>query len=152
MRRKDRECNDPALFDEVFSRAEVIFLAINGPEYPYCIPVNFARLDSKIYIHSALAGRKLDLLSRNANVGFSAAIDVEIDIQASTTYYKSICGEGLAVIVEDVTEKQQALTLIAERYNARCSRPASIADARRVAIIRIDIKQLYGKGHLARSD
>lgn len=148
MRRKDRECNDPAFFADVFSKAEVLFLALNGSEYPYCIPVNFAVKDSKIYIHSALEGHKLDLLARDGRVGFSAAIDIEIDTAKSTTYYKSVSGVGDARVVKAETEKRLALDMLAERYNALCKRPAPQAAITRTAIIRIDIQGISGKRNL----
>lgn len=148
MLRKDRECNEPALYDEVFSKAEIMFLAFNDGEYPYCIPVNFAREQTRLYIHSALAGHKLDILQQNDKVAFSAAIDVEIDVRRSTTYYKSVCGKGRGAIVQDESEKQKALDLIATRYNAACPKPAPLAAINRVTIIRIEIESLNGKCNL----
>ena len=59
MRKKNRECNDPAFFDEVFAAADEIFLAMHDGDYPYVLPLNFARLGQVIYIHCALEGHKL---------------------------------------------------------------------------------------------
>ena len=42
-------------------------------------------------------------------------------------------------------EKRLALDSLAERYAARCPRPAPDANVRRVAVIRIDILSLTGK-------
>ena len=92
MRRKDRERTDPGFFDEVFSAAEVLFLAFNNGEYPYCLPVNFAREGDHLYIHCAPEGLKLDCARRDARVAFSCAVDVVIDRAHSSTYYKSLCG------------------------------------------------------------
>lgn len=145
MRRKDRECNEPEFLLAVLDGAEVMFLALFDDEFPYCLPVNFALADGRIYIHSALAGRKLDCVRRNPHVAFSAAIDMEVDQAKSTTYYKSVCGRGLARIVEDESEKGKALDAIASRYKARCQKPAPARDICRVAIIRIDIGSMTGK-------
>lgn len=114
-------------------------------EYPYCIPVNFALANSRLYIHSALVGHKLELIAKDPHVAFSAALGIEIDTAHSTTYYKSVCGCGLASIIEDAAEKAFALDRIGERYGALCIRPAPPASVARVAIIRIDITQLSGK-------
>ena len=78
-------------------------------------------------------------------MAFSLAADVRIDREKSSTYYKSVCGTGRAVVVEDPEEKRLALDCLAERYAARCPRPAPDANVRRVAIIRIDILSLTGK-------
>lgn len=145
MRRKDRECTDENTILQILDRADTLFLAVETDSYPYCVPVNFTRKGSVLYIHSALKGSKLDWIRRKNDIGFSAAIDIEIDINNSTTYYKSVCGNGKALIIEDEAEKGLALDLIAKKYNARCSQPAPLADIHRVGIIRIDIESLTGK-------
>jgi len=145
MRLKKRECDDPSFFDEVFSKAQELFLALNSEDFPYLIPLNFSRSGSSIYVHCALEGRKLDLIRRDDRVSFSLIADVEIDLPKATTYYKSVCGTGRAVIVEDPAEKGLALDSIAERYNALCPRPAPQRNIERVGIIRIDILSLTGK-------
>lgn len=148
MRRKDRECNEPEFLQEVLNGAEAMFVALMDGEYPYCLPVNFALADGKIYFHSALAGHKLDCVRSNPHVAFSAAIDMEVDQAKSTTYYKSVCGRGLASIVEDEAEKGLALDTIATRYKARCQKPAPPKDICRVAIVRIDVESMTGKRRL----
>lgn len=148
MRRRDREQNSEEFFSAVFERAEVIFLAFRNGEFPYCLPFNFAREGGIIYIHSARDGQKLDCIRADGHVAFSLAIDMEIDRHNSTTYYKSVCGLGMASIVQDNREKRHALELIGSRYNAKCRMPATDSDAGRVAIIRIDIGALSGKACL----
>lgn len=150
MRRKDRERTDTAFFDEVLAAAEVIFLALHNGEYPYCLPVNFARDGERLYIHCAHEGLKLDCVRRDPRVAFSCAADISIDREEASTYYKSVCGTGTARIVEDMAEKQYALDCIGSRYAARCPRPTPEATARRVTIVRIDILTLTGKACLAK--
>lgn len=145
MRRKDREIVDSAFFEEVFSSAETMFIAMFDGDFPYCIPVNFAAKERTIYIHSSLEGHKLNLIDRNPHVAFSAAIGIEIDITKASTYYRSICGRGIATVIEDESEKAFALDLIGERYKALCKRPSPLANVRRVAIIRIAITAISGK-------
>ncbi len=148
MRRKDRERTDAGFFDEVFSAAEVLCLAFNTGEAPYCLPVNFAREGEHIYIHCAPEGLKLDCVRRDDRVAFSCAVDVVIDRAHSSTYYRSLCGTGRARIVDAMEEKRHALDCIGERY-ARCPRPTPEATARRVTILRIDIRTLTGKQAVA---
>lgn len=151
MRRTDRERTDPAFFDEVFGSAEEIFLALRNGDFPYCLPVNFARDPAdgmRLYIHCAHEGLKLDCVRRDDRVAFSCAVDIAIDREKASTYYKSVCGTGRAHIVEDMAEKQHALDVIGSRYAARCPRPTPEATARRVSILRIDILSLTGKACL----
>lgn len=147
MRRKDRECNEDSFFEEVFSKAQVLYLAMFSGAEPYCLPLNFVRAGQTIYVHSALQGHKLDCLAANPRVAFSTAIDIRIDTAHSTTFYKSVCGTGLATIAADEATKARALTLLAERYSARCAIPPGPADLARCAIIQIAIEALSGKCH-----
>lgn len=148
MRRKDRARNDGQFFMDVTDKANILFLAFHKDAFPLCLPFNFARIDRKFYIHSAKEGSKLELIARNNHVGFSMAIDVAIDREKSTTYYKSVCGEGIALIVEDPAEKGVALDALAIKYNALCVRPATPQAIARVAIIRIDVLSFTGKACL----
>ena len=43
MRLKKRECNEDAFFDEVFTAADDLALAMNAGDFPYVIPVNFVQ-------------------------------------------------------------------------------------------------------------
>lgn len=138
---------DEGFFSDVFAKAEILYLAINDSPAPYCIPVNYAVVGDAIYIHCALKGKKLDLIRRDGNVSFSLSTDVEIDRKEFTTYYKSLCGTGIAVICEDPGEKRVGLDAISLRYDAGCPRPARDSDINRVAIIRITIHSLSGKRH-----
>lgn len=145
MRRKDRECNDLEFYEDVFKRAETMFVAFNDGPYPYCIPVNFAKVDNSLYIHCATSGKKLDCIVGNPHIGFSLAIDVIIDVPHSTTYYKSIVGTGIAHILDDPKEKELALAAVAAHYGANCARTLTFMEAQRIGIIRIDIVSLNGK-------
>lgn len=145
MRRADRLREDASFINQTLDEAEEIFLALLDRDYPYCIPLNFARKDDKLYIHCAYEGHKIDLLMTNPHVAFACALDIEIDRAASTTYYRSVSGTGLASIVEDLGEKCLALELIGEKYAARCPRPCPPQTAGRVQIIKIAIVSATGK-------
>ena len=122
MRKQNRECLDPAFFDEVFSTADDLCLAMHDGDFPYVIPLNFVRQGNIIYIHCALEGHKLDCINRNPNVAFTLAADVRIHQEKSTTYYKSVCGTGRAVLVEDPAEKGRALDARGQQQRSRAIR------------------------------
>ena len=148
MRKQQRECREPAFFDEVFSTADELFLAMHDGAFPYVVPLNFVRQGQYIYIHCALEGQKLDCIRANSHVAFSLTADVRINREKSTTYYKSLCGLGKAVIVEDPEEKGRALDALAQRYAALCPRPAPESAVARTGVVRIDIVALTGKRSL----
>mgnify|MGYP001068682697 CR=1 FL=1 len=145
MRLKKRECNEDAFFDEVFTAADDLALAMNAGDFPYVIPVNHALHEGVLYIHCANEGLKLDLIRRDPRVGFAAATDVRIIRERSTTAYRSVCGSGTAVIVEDEAEKQTALVAIRDQYQAICDLPAPASRLPQIGIVRIVIESLTGK-------
>lgn len=145
MRRMDRFRDNDEFINKALDDAESIFLAMKDGEYPYCIPLNFARIERHLYLHCAFEGHKLDLIARDPHVAFACALDVTIDRAKSTTYFRSVSGRGLACIVENVEEKCLALEAIGAKYDAACPRPCPPETAARVSIIRIDIEAAWGK-------
>lgn len=148
MRKQQRECREPAFFDEVFATADELFLAMHDGDFPYVVPLNFVRWGQSLYIHCALEGHKLDCIRANPRVAFSLTADVRINREKSTTYYKSLCGLGTACVVEDPAEKGRALDALAERYAALCPRPTPESAVARTGVVRIDIVELTGKRSL----
>lgn len=148
MRKAERACNDNDFLAEVLGKCDELYLAFNTGDFPYIIPVNFVHSGKALYFHCATEGLKLDLLRQDSRVAFSCATDVVIDVKKSTTYYRSVCGKGHAVLVEDAQEKNQALHLIAQRYASLCPHPTPPSMLERVALVRIDITELTGKSNL----
>ena len=146
MGRQDRFHSEQDFLEGVLKDAEDMTLAMNdNGGAPYVIPVNYVLLNKALYIHTALAGRKMDLLRQDPHVGFTAYVDVHILREKATTAFRSICGTGKAFIVEEMEEKRAALDAITVRYKSLCPRPAPDSMLKRVAIIRIDIDSLMGK-------
>ena len=144
MRRKERERTDRAFMEQVLKDADTLWLSLNTEGAPYVIPVNHALHEGVLYIHCANEGLKLDLIRRDPRVGFAAATDVRIIRERSTTAYRSVCGSGTAVIVEDEAEKQTALVAIRDQYQAICDLPAPASRLPQIGIVRIVIESLTG--------
>ncbi len=148
MRRKDKEIQDPAIIEGILTAARVCRLAMVDGDRPYVVPMCFAYHDKALYLHSALKGKKIDILQDNANVCF------EVDTLAETLSadeacdwsmrYQSVIGFGRAVFLESPEEKREALDIIFKRYAVYTS---DFADnrIRATAVIRIDIQDLTGK-------
>ncbi len=145
MRKFKRERKDQEFFEQVFTQAEELFLAINDINAPYIIPLNFVHYNNSLYIHCANEGYKLDLIDKNPHVSFSMVCDVEVLPDISTTAYKSICGSGFAKLIDNNEEKQEALRLIAHKYKANCPMPTPQKVFEQTAVIHITIEQLTGK-------
>ena len=145
MRRKDRERSDAPFVQHVLSTADELYVAFATEGAPYVIPLNFVYDTDKIYIHCATEGRKLTLIERQPLVGFTTACEVEILRERSTTRYSSICGTGRARYVTDPVEKQEALRLLALRYNAHCQIPTPEPLLQRTGVICIEVIEITGK-------
>lgn len=120
MRRKDREITDKQKIIELIKRMKTIRLALNSDEAPYIVPLSFGMECENgmiiFYVHSAIEGRKIDLIRRNRIVGF------EMDTAGSlmggseacswTTEYASVIGTCKAEILEDEELKKHGLEVL----------------------------------------
>ena len=121
MRRKEKEITDKKEIEHIFKEALVCRLGMFDGEKPYIVPLNFGYKDNTIYFHSALAGKKIDILKKNPDVCF------EIDIPGKTINSEKACnwsmafisiiGEGKVLFLNDATDKINALNIIMEHYS-----------------------------------
>jgi len=151
MRRQEKEITDRAEQEEVLRSAAVLSLALRGPNAPYVVPVCFGLDGEVLYVHSALAGTKIDLLNADHVVGFCACADVSVTTRAeacsSGASGRSVVGTGRARVVQDEQERLRGLDAIMRHYRGDSSEkpvysPASLS---RTAVIAIRIDTLHGK-------
>ena len=64
MRRKEREIKDKKDIERILKDSRVLRLAMVDKDKPYLVPMNFGYRDGALYLHSALEGRKIDLLKK----------------------------------------------------------------------------------------
>lgn len=125
MRKQEREvCGAQEKLD-ILRRCEYMALALRGEEAPYCVPLNFgAELAGGalvLYFHCAREGTKLELLRKDGRVGFTAAHMLRVFNKGVapcgyTTDYESVCGSGIAYIVEDEAERLHGLRVLMRQY------------------------------------
>ena len=125
MRKSEREITDVAEKLETLLRCEYLTLALQGEGAPYALPVNFgaelAEGKLVLYFHCAVEGKKLELLRRDARVGFCAARQLRVFNKGTapcgyTTDYESICGKGRAEIVTDEAQRLHGLKVLLSHY------------------------------------
>jgi nitroimidazol reductase NimA-like FMN-containing flavoprotein (pyridoxamine 5'-phosphate oxidase superfamily) len=143
MRRKDREITDQSFMHEVLQEADVISVAFNTGEFPYVLPFNFVLHGDGIFIHCAAEGRKLDLIGRDPRVAFCAAVDIRVE--NTTTRYRSVCGTGIATLVDDDTLKIETLKALAAKYKAPCVFPLPERTLAATRVVRVRIESMSGK-------
>ena len=143
MRRKDREITDPSAMHEILREADVVSVAFNTGEFPYVLPFNFVLHGDSIFIHCAPEGRKLDLIGRDPRVAFCAAVDIRVE--NTTTRYRSVCGTGIASLVDDDTLKVETLKALAAKYKAPCVFPLPERTLAATRVVRVRIESMNGK-------
>jgi nitroimidazol reductase NimA-like FMN-containing flavoprotein (pyridoxamine 5'-phosphate oxidase superfamily) len=148
MRRADKTITDTVLIAEILQKATICRIAMVDDGKPYIVPMNFGYADNNIYLHSALAGRKIEILKQNNHVCFEVEIDCEL-VQSDTACnfgmrYKSVIGFGQAVFLEDLTQKRHAFEIIMQKYSSQKFLIPDVA-LNQVAVIKISISELAGK-------
>jgi len=115
LRRKDKEITDSREIEEIIKKATVCRLGLVDGDEAYIVPVNFGYEKNAIYFHSALEGRKIELIKKKEKVCFEIEADVSIeknDKSECSTKYRSVVGMGRTRILESAEEKVRGLKAI----------------------------------------
>ena len=149
MRRSDREVTDLASIHAIVDACLVcrVGLAVDGE--PYVVPVSFGFDGESVYFHTALDGRKIDMMAANPRVCVQFERGVELvtdpeDACAWTFHYESVIGFGSVVELIDEPDKSRGLNQIMKHYSGRdwVLDPARLASTR---VWRVDLDELTGK-------
>lgn len=120
--RKARRQKDAEWAFDVFDKAPYVTVSMTRPDgSPYGVPLNLVRKgDDTFYFHCAEEGEKLDCLRHNPVVSLSAVSKCtpkyEEEKNNFTEYFHSAIALGKAEIVEDDSEKIEALRLLCTRF------------------------------------
>ncbi len=150
MRKREREIKDKSALEQLLLQSTICRLGLYDGDWPYVVPVNMGYDHGRVYFHSSLKGKKMDILRTNPRVCFEVDCDVEVVTGERpcdyTTRYKSVIGFGTAVFVEDEAEKLEALRIIMRRHAGPVEgfRPEVLP---RTAVVRIDIESVTGKAN-----
>lgn len=154
MRRKDREITDLNLIYDILCRCDTINLGMNGGRAPYVIPMTFgcALEDGRIviYFHSALGGRKWDILNCNPNVCVEAHLYYKtVETQGGiTAKYESVIGTGVAERIEDNAEKVAAFKNMLAHYKHSGFPAESCKGLPNCAVFKVVLTEVSGKHNM----
>lgn len=152
MTKRERQITDPDRIADILDRGKVLHLGLCVDNEPYVVPMNYGYTMENgklvMYLHSAVRGKKLDILTANPKVFFAIDCDVVpfdgvLPCQYGMTY-SSVMGKGLARIVEDVEEKKKAMSIL---MKTQTGKDFSFVDrlVSMVAVIRIDVSEYTAK-------
>ena len=148
MRRTDKEITDRVEIESIIHRSLVCRLGMVDEDRPYVVPLCFGYQDNTLYFHSAIQGRKIDILRRNNKVCFEFDIDSQ-PVKADNPCewgmnYKSVIGFGKAYLVDDDATKRAALDIIMRQYSdGAFDYPKN--KIKNTLVIRVEIEQMTGK-------
>lgn len=147
LRRKDKEITDSGEIEGVIKKATVCRLGLVDKDEAYIVPVNFGYERNAIYFHSAVEGRKVELIKRNNKVCFEIEADVGIektDKSNCSVKYRSVIGKGRAYILESNEEKLRGLKSIMRQCTGG---EYSFSEERldSVVVVEIKIENITGK-------
>lgn len=152
MTRRERQITEIVKIREILDKSLVLHLGMVDGDEPYVVPMNYGYefLGEKlvIYLHGARRGRKIDILRENNRVFLEMECDIvpfEGDVACKYGIsYASIMARGTAKIVEDVEEKQHALSVLMKTQTGKDfifeEKMVSI-----VSVIRIDVDEYTAK-------
>lgn len=116
MRRSDRQLSESEAVS-ILEKGEYGVLSFcSTAAYPYGIPINYCYVDGKVYMHCAMEGFKIDLLTENPKVSFCVVGDTEVLPDSFGSKYESSIISGVAAEVEGA-EKQKALEGLIHKYS-----------------------------------
>ena len=152
MTKRERQVTDPAQITHILDTARVLHLGLSVKDEPYVVPMNYGYVMEEgkltLYIHSAVRGKKLDMMQANPNVFFSIDCDrMPFEGRVPCQYgmvYSSIMGRGTATMVEDVEEKKRAMSIL---MKTQTGKDFSFEDrlVTIVTVIRIDVSEFTAK-------
>ena len=152
MTKRERQVTDEEQITAILDAGKVLHLGLSVNDEPYVVPMNYGyvREGEKlvVYLHSAVRGKKLDMIRENPKVFFEICCDLQpFDGVKPCQYgmaYSSVMGKGTARIVEDVEEKMAAMTAL---MKTQTGKDFSFEDrlVSMVAVIRIDVTEYTAK-------
>ena len=152
MTKRELQITDLNQIQAILDTAKVLRLGLAVDNEPYVVPMNYGYTmeDGRLtlYLHSAVRGKKLDMLQANPKVFFELDCDLKpfngVKPCQYGLSYSSIMGRGEAVLVEDVEEKMKAMTILMKTQTGKdFSFNEQLVSI--VAVVRIDVAEYTAK-------
>ena len=121
IRRKDREVTNINEIEKILFQCKTCHVAMVKDGTPYVVPLSYGYriLDGnslELYFHSALEGKKIDILKKNNKVCFEMSYEGEAVYADnpcnSGCYFASVIGFGDTVFIDDADKKCEALSIM----------------------------------------
>ncbi|MCD8386974.1 MAG: pyridoxamine 5'-phosphate oxidase family protein [Bacteroidales bacterium] len=156
MRRTDREVTDLKEIQRIIAECDVCRLGLKDLDgYPYILPLNFGykfeEERTTFYFHSAMEGKKQELLAADCHVAFEMdcrhLLHSDRRIGRCTMHYQSVMGRGHVSFITDEAEKLHALTLLTDRYHPEDHFDFNTAAIPRTSVYKLEVENLTAKNY-----
>ena len=149
MRRKEKEIADKSIIEEILLESEICRIAMLDGSEPYLVPVNYGYSNNIIYIHSAMEGRKIEILKVNKRVCFEIEYHAEIVRKDEpckwSAKYRSVIGYGNVEIVTDMQDKKSGMDIIMKKYGYQGDIAYNEGSFSRMALLQLKIDKITAK-------
>lgn len=151
MRRRDKEITDKVVIEEIFRQNEVGRLGTAVDGEPYVVPMNFAYVKDKIYLHSHRDGTKMGNIKKNPRVCFEVDSGEIVTGENPCDFswrYMSAIAYGTAHILEKPEDRLKALQQISEKYSfgkGKLITPELMKSFEHLMLIEIRVDKMTGK-------
>ena len=152
MTKREFQITDEQQIRRILDTAKVLRLGLAVDNEPYVVPMNYGyKLEEgrlTLYMHSAVKGKKLDMIRANPKACFELDCDHRpFEGKVACQYglsYSSVFGRGQATLVEDPGEKIEAMSVLMKTQTGKDftfnERLVSI-----VTVIRLEVSEFTAK-------
>lgn len=154
MRQAKREVREMSEIVKILDQCPILRIAFFDTPFPYIVPVNYGYSVTDenllLFVHTAKAGRKIDLARQNERVGFETDRLIEVGKNEKpccwTSYFESVIGHGTISFAEG-EEKKAGMDAIMRRYGFTGPLNYDASPFDHVEILKIDVLSVVGKRH-----
>lgn len=134
---------------KIFENGTSGVLAVLGDEdYPYAVPISYVYCDSKLYFHGAKSGHKIDAILKHDKTSFCVIDEDNVIPEEYTTYFRSAIAFGKIRIIDNESEKRNAIEVLAAKYTPK-DEEGPLKEIQReykiLCMIELDIEHMTGK-------
>ena len=152
MTKREFQITDTEQIRAILDTAKVLRLGLAVDNEPYVVPLNYGyTLEDgclTFYMHSAVKGKKLDMIRTNPNVYFELDCGlIPFEGKVACQYglsYSAVMGRGKATLLEDPEQKMEAMSILMKSQTGKDfvfnERLVSI-----VAVIRLEVTEFTAK-------
>lgn len=153
MRRSDRAVTDPARILEIVAACTCCRLGLCDEGRAYVVPLNFGFVERDghytLYFHSAMEGRKIDLIRKTGWAAFEMDRGHELVPGASShqcsARYQCVMGGGPVALLENREEKKAGLAALMLHDTGTDQWEFEDAMVDKTAVIRLEVEELTAK-------